>query len=141
MIPDFAGQTIDIVRIDWGLHLWTSENWEFVLSNTILITVQQEGGVEQHEFDPDVEERPLPPVLEPIVGARIEQVLVSKGGDLSIQLAGMHLTVPARPRYEAWQLAGGKGNEMFICMPRGELMHFSPLADEPRDEERNEKET
>ncbi|MEX0428570.1 DUF6188 family protein [Nocardioides sp. DS6] len=114
MIPDFVGQTIDIARIDWGLHLWTSENWEFVLSNTILITVQQEGGVEQYEFDPDVEGRPLPPELEPIVGARIEQVLVSARGDLSIQLPGLHLTVRAIPKYEAWQLAGNRGGDVHL---------------------------
>ncbi|MEX0428568.1 DUF6188 family protein [Nocardioides sp. DS6] len=128
MIPDFAGQTIDIARIDWGLHFWTSENWEFVIECPIVVSVQRDDGVEQSAFDPAVSERPLPPELEPIVGARIDQVLVSGAGDLSIQLPGLHLTVPATEMYEAWHVIGKRG-EMFICSPGGELMHFPPLAE------------
>jgi len=59
-----------------------------------------------------------------------ERVLVSDGGDLTVHLPGMRLVVRAG-QYEAWQVAGGRGNEMFICSPSGELMHFLPFPDPP----------
>ena len=127
MIPDFAGQTIDIARIDWGLQMWTSENWAFVIERPIVVSTQRDGGIEKSTFDPSVAERPLPPELEPIVGARIDQVLVSAQGDLSIQLPGLHMTVPASEDYEAWEVIG-PGGERLLSPPGGELMHFPPLA-------------
>lgn len=126
MIPDFAGRTIEIVRIDWGLHLWTDDNWQFTLSEVQVATDSQDGpAVEAVEVD--VEQQPLPPALAGLEGETIRQVLVSKSGDLSIQLADRHLTVRADPKYEAWQLMGPKG-EMLICMPGGEIAHFPARA-------------
>ena len=128
MVPDFAGQTIDIARIDWSLQMWTSDNWAFVIECPIVVSVQRDGGVEQSTFDPGVAERPLPPELEPIVGARIDELVVSAEGDLAIRLRGLHLTVPASADYEAWEIIG-PGGERLLSPPGGELMHFPPLRE------------
>lgn len=131
MIPDFAGRLFEVVKLDWGLHLWTDNNWEFILSERVLVTTTDAEGLQQSEVEVDVEPGPVPEPLVGLEGARITQVLVSRAGDLGIQLTDRHLTVRASPRYEAWQV-NGSGGEMFICSPGGALTHFPPLRrDQP----------
>ena len=133
MIPDFRSHTIDIARLDWALHFWTDDNWEFVLSEPVLVTWTDEEGIHQETIQLDVEPQPLPPLLSDLEGSKIINVLVSAESDLGIQLEDKHLTVRASPSYDAWQI-NGEGGEMFICPPGGELTHFSPLREDAQDE-------
>lgn len=133
MIPDFAGQTVIKARLGWGLRLWTDAGWELTLSEPVVITTADPTGVQQATFDPDVDEQPLPEGLQGLEGATISQLLVSREGDLGVQLSDRHLGVPASESYEAWQLAG-PGGEMLICSPGGDLTHFEPLRKDPVDE-------
>ena len=131
MIPDLAGRVIEIVKLDWGLHLWTDDNWEIILAEKTVVTTTDPDvdpdidTARQVEVEVDVEPGPVPEPLR-VEGISIVSVQVSGEGDLEIRLADRHLTVRASPRYEAWQL-NGHGGEMFICSPGGELTHFSPL--------------
>jgi hypothetical protein len=134
VIPDFAGDVFEIVKLDRGLHLWTKDNWEFVLRTPVLVTTTSSDGPHQSEVEVDVAAGPVPELLSGIEGSAIVQVLVSEEGHLGIQLPDMHLTVPASPQFEAWQIGGDDG-ERLICTGGGELVHFPPLrSDENPDE-------
>jgi hypothetical protein len=125
VIPDLAGRTIDIARVDWGLHLWTDDNWEILLSEPVLVTTVDADGTHQTEIAVDVEPQPLPLPLDGIEGTTILQLLVSRQGHLGITLDDRQLTVAPAPKYEAWQIAGH--GELLICAPRGRLDYFPPL--------------
>lgn len=123
MIPDFAGQVIIIAKIDYGLHLWTADNWEILLAGPVLVSAV---GRAPEEIEVDVAESPLPEQLAGVVGATVSQLLVAEDGHLGVQLDDRQLSVRADDRYEAWQVAGPDG-ELLICKPGGELAYFPPV--------------
>ncbi|MEO7062093.1 MAG: DUF6188 family protein [Lapillicoccus sp.] len=129
MIPDFAGKVIEIVRMDFGLRLWTEDNWEILLSGPVLVTSAGRG---PEEVVVDVEAAPLPPAVQGLEGQPISSLLVSREGHLGLTVGQRQLSVSADPAYEAWQLAGHDG-ERLICMPGGELAHFPPVRDAARN--------
>jgi hypothetical protein len=123
MIPDFAGHTISAIRMDFRVLLYTEENWEFQLSSATYLTNARVGTVlieGQEELTENV-----PPELKRLVGERISSVLVSKGGDLAINVGDTQLSVRADPNYEAWEMGGPKG-EIILCRPGGELVTWGP---------------
>ena len=73
MIPDFAGRTIDIARLDWGLHMWTEDNWEILLEApvTVALTSGADGG-SPVTVQVNVEPRDLPAPLAGVVGSTIQ---------------------------------------------------------------------
>lgn len=123
VIPDFAGKVIEIVKIDYGLQLWTADNWFILLAGPVLVS---NPGAGPREFDVDVPDSPLPPELEGVAGSTITQLLVAEGGHLGIQLGDRQLSVRAGDDYEAWEIAGHDG-ELLICRPGGELTYFPPV--------------
>lgn len=123
MIPDFAGKVIEIARIDYGLFLWTSDNWEILLAGPVRVSGPDPTST---EIDVDTPETPLPPELVGVVGATIAQLLVAEDGHLGVQLGDRQLSVRAAQDYEAWQIAGRDG-ELLICTPGGELTYFPPV--------------
>ncbi len=129
MIPDFAGKVIENVRMDFGLHLRTEDNWEILLAGAVLVTSP---GRTPEEVVVDVEPSPVPPALQGLEGQTVSSLLVSREGHLGLTAGDRQLSVRADPRYEAWQLAGHDG-ERLICMPGGELAHFPPVRDAPRN--------
>jgi hypothetical protein len=122
VIPDFAGKTILIAKIDHGFYLWTADNWEIRLAVSVVVSA---AGAQPVEIEVDVPDSPLPPELD-VVGATITQLLVAEDGHLGVQLADRQLTARVADDYEAWQIAGQDG-ERLICMPGGELVHFPPV--------------
>lgn len=127
MIPDFAGKVIEIVKIDYGLFMWTADNWEILLAGPVLARVADAPPV---EVVVDLPDSPLPPQLSGLVGSTITQLLVTENGDLALQLGDQQLVARAAADYEAWQIAGFDG-ELLICRPGGELTHFSPVRRDP----------
>lgn len=127
MIPDFAGKVIALTKIDFGLYLWTVDNWEILLAGAVLVSVD---GQPTAVFDVDVADSPLPPELDGMVGLTITQLLVAEEGHLGLQVGNRQLTVRADDRYEAWQIAGHDG-ERLICTPGGELTYFPPVRPNP----------
>lgn len=123
MIPNFAGKVVIIAKIDYGLHLWTSDRWEIVLAGPVLVSGT---GTAPTQIEVDVAESPLPPQLADVVGAVIAQLLVAEGGHLALQLGDLQVSVRADDRYEAWQVAGPDG-ELLVCAPGGELAYFPPV--------------
>jgi hypothetical protein len=122
VIPDFAGKTVLIAKIDYGFYLWTADNWEIRLAVSVVVSA---AGAPPVEIEVDVPDSPLPPELD-VVGATITQLLVAEDGHLGVQLADRQLTARVADDYEAWQIAGQDG-ERLICMPGGELVHFAPV--------------
>lgn len=123
MIPDFAGKTILIAKIDYGFYLWTEDNWEIRIAGSVVISA---GGAQRAEVEVDVPDSPLPPELDGMVGAAITRLLVAEDGHLGVQLADRQLTARVAEDYEAWHIAGDDG-ESLICMPGGELAYFPPV--------------
>jgi Family of unknown function (DUF6188) len=123
VIPDFAGKVIALAKIDYGLFLWTADNWEILLAGPVVVTG---GGAPPREIDVDTPGSPLPPELDGVVGAAITQLLIADNGDLSIQLGDRQLGVHAADDYEAWQIAGQDG-ELLICAPGGGRTYFPPV--------------
>ena len=122
MIPDFAGKTVLIAKIDYGFYLWTADNWEIRLAVSVVVSAD---GAQPVEIEVDVPDSPLPPELD-VAGATITQLLVAEDGHLGVQLADRQLTARVADDYEAWQIAGQDG-ERLICMPGGELVYFAPV--------------
>lgn len=122
MNPDFAGQTVVQVKIEGGLSIWTEENWEIQLNGDTYLTDPVLGTVEveNSEYRDD-----LPEELERLVGQRISSLLVSKRGDMAVNIGNTQLSVAAATDYEAWQIGGPKG-ELIICTPGGELTTWGP---------------
>lgn len=129
MIPDFAGKVIEIVKIDYGLYLWTADNWVILMAGPVLVSGP---GAPPTEIEVDVPDSPLPPALEGVVGSTIVQLLVAEDGHLGIQLGDRQLTARVANNYEAWEIAGHDG-ERLICAPGGKLVYFppTPLAARP----------
>ena len=123
VIPDFAGKLVADARIDFGLHLRTTDDWRILLAAPILVSGPD---LPPREIDVDVAEAPLPEELEAVVGMTITELLVADGGHLGIRLGDIRLSVRADD-YEAWQIAGHHG-ERLICMPGGELAYFPPVS-------------
>ena len=122
VIPDFAGKTILIARIDYGFYLWTADNWEIRLAGSVVVSAP---GAQPVEIEVDLPDSPLPPELD-LVGATITQLLVAEDGHLGVQLVDRQLTARVADDYEAWHIAGHDG-ESLICMPGGELAYFPPV--------------
>ena len=123
MIPDFAGKSILIVKIDYGLYLWTADNWEILLAGPVQI--HRPGGPPSL-LEVDVPDGLLPDELAALVGSTITALLVAEDGHLGVQFGDLQLTMPASQMYEAWQVAGRDG-ELLICRPGGELAYFPPV--------------
>jgi hypothetical protein len=123
VIPDFAGKTILIARIDYGFYLWTADNWEIHLAGRVVVSTADGRPV---EIEVSVPDSPLPPALDGLVGATITQLLVAEDGHLGVQFADRQLTARVADDYEAWHIAGDDG-ESLICMPGGELAYFPPV--------------
>jgi hypothetical protein len=108
VIPDFAGKTILIAKIDHGFYLWTADNWEIRLAVSVVVSA---AGAQPVEIEVDVPDSPLPPELD-VVGATITQLLVAEDGHLGVQLADRQLTARVADDYEAWQIAGQDGERL-----------------------------
>lgn len=123
MIPDLAGQTIDILRFDGSVQFWTSENWSTVLA-TLSVTLPGHQPVEIDPGEPvdhDAGEAfpELPQILKPFIGKTILQATSDSGCNLLIEFTdGSRFEVPAGWSYEAWQLHGPKGR-MIVCRTGG----------------------
>lgn len=133
VIPDLAGQTIDILRLDGSVQFWTSENWSTVLA-TLSVALPGQDPVEVDPGDPvdhDAGETypDLPDVLKPFLGKTIHKASVNPRWDLHIEFTdGSRFDVPAGWSYEAWELHG-PGGELFICRPGGGgLLEFDAWA-------------
>lgn len=134
MIPDYSGKTIEIIRLDGSVQLWTEDNWYIHFGGDPLVTVP---GAEPAEIDPgdppDLEAGetypPVPPLLAPFVGNTIRELCVSDDGDLSVTFNDTsQLSVKASENYEAWSLSGPRG-ELVVCMPGGKLAIWGPRDD------------
>jgi hypothetical protein len=123
VIPDFAGKVIASARIDYGLHLWTSDNWEILMAGDVQVSGPESS---RADIEVDVAESPLPAEFEGVVGSSITQLLVAEDGRLSLLLGDRQLSVRADQSYEAWQISGSAG-ERLICMPGGKLAYIPPL--------------
>jgi hypothetical protein len=123
VIPDFAGKVIIILKIDYGLYLWTADNWEIRLAGPVLVSSV---GAPPTHIEVNVPDSPLPAALQGLVGSLITQLLVAEDGHLGVQLGDVQLSVRVADDYEAWQIAGHDG-ERLICMPGGELAYFPPV--------------
>ncbi len=119
MIPDFSGQTISGLRIDYRLQLWTDAGWQFNLEGRTHLT---RAGLPPEEIKvrTHVEDEDLPEALKQLVGKQLRNVIVSAQGDLALNFADAQVSVQADPRHESWQFHGPNG-EMGVCMPGGEL--------------------
>ena len=124
-VPDLAGKVIVIARIDYGLFLWTEDNWEILLAGPVTVTGS---GPAAATIDVDVPGVPLPHELAGLVGSTITRLVVGEDGRLDLHLGDRRLSVETDPDYESWQLSGHRG-EMWICTPGGGLTHFPPLPD------------
>ncbi len=134
MIPDYAGKTIEIIRLDGSVQLWTTDNWYIHFGGDPLVAAP---GMTPVEVDPgnppDVDAGetypPVPDVLASFVGKTIRALQVSAVGDLSVTFDDTsQLSVKAAAENEAWQLSGPRG-EMAVCMPGGELAIWGPRAE------------
>ena len=123
MIPDLAGRTIEIIKIDYALQMWTEDNWFLRLASPVLVGRTGTPGQVLHVDGPDA---PLPPELADLVGATITQLLVADGGDLVLQLGNRQLVAQAADDHETWEIAGHDG-ELLICTPGGALTYFPPV--------------
>lgn len=134
MIPDYAGKTIEIIRLDGSVQLWTTDNWYIHCGGDPSVAAAGMTPVEVDPGDPpdlDAGETypPVPDVLSPLVGKTITALRVSKVGDLSVLFDdASELSVKAAAEYEAWQLSGPRG-EMVVCMPGGKLAIWGPRDD------------
>ena len=123
VIPDFAGRTITIIKLDYSLYLWTDDNWVIQLAGPVLVSI---AGSAPTQIDVSVADSPLPAELDGVVGSTITNVLVTEDGHLGVQLGDRQLSVRAADMYEAWEIAGPNG-ERLISTPGGELTHFPPV--------------
>jgi hypothetical protein len=127
VIPDLAGKVVQLVKIDYGLQIWTADNWFLLLAGPVLVGTADAA---PRTFDVDVPDSPLPPGLDDLVGSTITQLLVADDGQLDVQLGDRRLSVRPGDAYEAWEIAGHDG-ELLVCMPGGELAYFRPVRREP----------
>jgi hypothetical protein len=51
VIPDFAGKTVLIAKIDYGFYLWTADNWEIRLAVSVVVSA---AGTQPVEIEVDV---------------------------------------------------------------------------------------
>lgn len=116
MIPSFAGKIVHSIRLDYALKMWTTDNWQLDLNGDAYL-LRADG---MHIIDSSTPQEELPAALAELVGAEITEVLVAKDGHLAVNFADAQLSVRASADYEAWELAGPRG-ERIVCMPGGEL--------------------
>lgn len=121
MIPDFAGKVLEIVKLDFGLHLWTEDNWEIDLFSPLVVKSADGSSV----VEVDVPAGDLPEAIAFLEGAVIDAMVVDRDGTLGLAAAGREIEVRPLDSYEAWQVAGDNG-ERLICQPGGELAYFPP---------------
>lgn len=133
VIPDLAGQTLDILRFDGSVQFWTSENWSTVLA-TLSVTLPGQDPVEVDPGEPVDHDAgdtypELPEILKRFVGKTIRKATADSGYNLIIDFSdGSRFEVPAGWSYEAWELHG-PGGELIICRPGGGgLLEFDAWA-------------
>ncbi len=122
MIPDLIGKTVEIIRQNYALMLWTDDNWQIDLAGH---TVLWHGDDDPRTIDTTVYRQELSEMVKPLLGAEISALTVSPDGDLSITVGGIHVNTSAGDDHEAWQISGPKG-EKVVCMPGGELAIWGP---------------
>ncbi len=124
MLPDFAGDTIFKIQMDFRIILYTDRGWGFQLSGETYLTNPRVGTIliegNSEELTEDV-----PDELKRLLGQEITSVLVSPDGDLAVNIGDTQLSVRAGDDYEAWEVDGPKG-EIVISMPGGELAIWGP---------------
>jgi hypothetical protein len=124
MIPDFSGQTVTRLRIDYRLQLWTDQGWQFNLEGRTVL-VSRDVQLMEIEVGIHLDDKDLPESLKQLEGKKLDGVMVSAGGDLALNFADAQVSVQADPRYESWQIHGPRG-EIVVCMPGGELAIWGP---------------
>ena len=122
MIPDMTGKTVEIMRYNYCLSLWTADNWQLDLAGETTLQVDGQAPV---AVDTELCQDELTDDVRPLLGKVITSVSVSPEGDLDIEFDDARLSVSAGYDYEAWQLSGPNG-EKVICMPGGELAIWGP---------------
>ena len=126
MIPDMTGKTIEMIRFNYSLAIWTGDNWQLDLAGVTHITL--EGG-SRVEIDTTLCQDELTDAgalhLVGLGDHRDSRVSNARRPD--------HHLEPRRWRYrqvmahEAWQIYGPSG-EIIVCMPGGELAIWGPRA-------------
>ena len=122
MIPDMIGKTIEMIRFNYSLAIWTGDNWQLDLAGVTHITL--EGG-SRVEIDTTLCQDELTDAVRPLLGQAIIGTVVSSSGDLTITLSHAQVEVQAGDDHEAWQIYGPSG-EIIVCMPGGELAIWGP---------------
>ena len=122
MIPDMTGKTIEIIRFNYSLAIWTSDNWQLDLAGITHVTVEGRSPV---EIDTTLCQDELTDEVRPLLGQTITGAEVSSAGNLTITLNQTLLQVEAGDDHEAWQIYGPSG-EIIVCMPGGELAIWGP---------------
>ena len=117
-----TGKTIEMIRFNYSLSIWTNDNWQLDLAGITHITLEGRSPV---EIDTTLCQDELTDEVRPLLGQAITKAAVSTTGDLAITLNHAQLEVKAGDDHEAWQLSGPDG-EMVVCMPGGELAVWGP---------------
>lgn len=93
MIPNFAGQRVTTVSVDYIMRLFTDRGWQFDLECDVEI---QSAGHDVARIDKDGPGTPVPEVLESISGQEIRHARVSESGDLDVTLESVAVVAKAR---------------------------------------------
>lgn len=127
MIPDLAGRTLEVIRHNYVLMLWTDNNWEIDLEGRTFL---RRTGADPVEIDTTLFQEELSEEVKPLLGATISAITTTERGDLLVTMDGMELRVEAGRDHEAWQVYGPDG-EMYVCMPGGELAIWDAQPRQP----------
>lgn len=122
LIRELIGKTIEQIRSDFALKLYTTDGWEVLLAGDTSLTEARRPPV---ELDTEVaQDEPIDEV-KPLLGQQITAAEVTPEGQLVLEFGGTRVVTRVGEDHEAWQIAGPDG-ERIICMPGGELAIWGP---------------
>ncbi|MEV7447163.1 DUF6188 family protein [Streptomyces sp. NPDC091204] len=124
-ILNLRGMGVARICVDFRLTLTLDSGWEVGLEAPAQLS---EGSLLTNPGLPLTPESQDVAAALPLFGAKVLSAVAFKSGDLRMVFdSGTHLTCPADPSFEAWQISG-PGGWRFVSLPGGDLAAWSPTA-------------
>ncbi|WP_037808444.1 DUF6188 family protein [Streptomyces sp. NRRL F-2580] len=124
-ILNLRGMGVSRICVDFRLTLTLGAGWEVVLEAPARLSA---GSLRTNPGLPLTPESHDVAAALPLFGAKVLSAVAFKSGALRMVFdCGTHLTCPAGPSFEAWQISG-PGGWRFVSLPGGDLAVWSPSA-------------
>lgn len=118
---DIVEDAVRGVSPELPVRLSTFNGWVITIESKIQVSTPA-----SRHLELDSEDSATPGILTPVVSGRTILMVDVTDGVLRLEFDG-EVTVSVQPDadFESWNLVG-PGGERFVCMPGGELVHWSP---------------